>query len=1000
MTLIVLTKLFANNKTLHMANSVHKSKKSWLLFMMLLGMHFSYAQKSITGKITDEKGAGLPNASVLVKGTSNGVTTGNDGNFTISVPGSDAVLVVSYVGLRTQEITVGTNTTINVQLSSSSAQLNDVVVVGYGTQRKRETTAAVATVSAEQFNKGNISNTAQLLQGKVTGLSISRPGSDPNASFSIRLRGLSTLGANASPLIVVDGQIGIDINTVDPNDIQSIDVLKDAASAAIYGTRGSAGVIIITTKRGSKGATTVSYNGSVSAESPVKFTEHFSAAEYVKAGGADLGSNTDWNKEITRTAVSTIQNLSLSGGSGGTFYTGSVNYRNIPGVALKTGFTQLNLHFGLTQRALKDKLVFTLDGNTTKQNADLGWNDAFKYATIFNPTAPVHSDDPAYNITGSGYFEQNFIDYANPVAVLEQNVNSRVTKRSNINASATYEFIRGLKGSVRYAQENISNYNWAYLPISSFYVRGFLGVSGFARHGYAWKRDDESFNQLFEGTVSYDKKFDNLSLSAIGGYSYQDFLNNGFLTQGGNFLTDAVGEDFNSSLDFKNGLGYSDSYKNGSRLVAFFGRLNLNYNDFAFLSASLRREGSTQFGENNKWGMFPAVSAGVDINKLLLHSNQITNLKLRASYGITGALPPNSYLSLPLYGTLGGGDRLFYYNGAYTPSYGPTQNANPDLKWEKKAEFDIGLDFAAFNSRLSGTFDYYSRKTSDLIFNVTVPVPPYPTSTQYRNIGTLTSKGYEFLVNYDVIRNSSLTWTAGVNFSTYDVVLTSLNKDLAGSYVGATNLGTPGQEQTQITRAVEGEKIGILWGPVYRGLNKNGQYLFDDGKGDTTQDASYKTIVGNGLPKFEFGFTNTFRYGNFDLNFFIRGSIGHDLINTYRAFYENATVINSYNIVTTKFFDPTLKDAQEYSSLDVEKASFVKLDNATLGYTFNVSKSQYIKGIRAYINGQNLFVITNYTGVDPEVRYQDGTNILAPGVDRRELWVRTHTFTFGLNITF
>ncbi len=966
--------------------------------MFLTCFHFSYSQKiAVTGKISDEKGAGLPNASVLVKGTSNGVTTGSDGSFSISVPGADAVLVVSYVGLRTQEITVGSNNVVNVQLSGSSSQLNDVGVVGYGTQRKRETTAAVATVSAEQFNKGNISNTAQLLQGKVTGLSISRPGSDPNADFAIRLRGLSTLGANASPLIVVDGQIGVDINTVDPNDIQSIDVLKDAASAAIYGTRGSAGVIIVTTKRGNKGATTISYNGSVSAESPVKFTDHLSAAEYVKTGGADLGSNTDWNDEITRTAVSTVQNLSLSGGSGGTFYTASVNYRNNPGVAINTGFTQLNLHFGLTQRALKDKLVFTLDGNTTKRDAALGWNDAFKYATIYNPTAPIHSDDPAYNITGSGYFEQNFIDYANPVAVLEQNVNSRTTKRNNFNASATYEIIHGLKFSLRYAQENTSNYNWAYLPITSFYVRGFLGVSGFARHGYAWKRDDEAFNQLYENTLTYDKKFNKISLSAVAGYSYQDFLYNGFLTQGGNFLTDAVGEDFNSSLDFKNGLGYSDSYKNGSRLVAFFGRVNLNYNDLAFLSASLRREGSTQFGENNKWGMFPAVSAGLDVNKILLHSNSINNLKLRGSYGITGALPPSSYLSLQLYGP---STSLFYYNGTYVPSYGPTQNANPDLKWEKKAEFDVGLDFAAFNNRLSGTFDYYNRKTSDLIFNVTVPVPPYPTSTQYRNIGTLSSSGFELLINYDVIKNGMFTWTSGVNFSTYDVVLSSLNKDLAGSYVGATNLGTPGQEQTQITRAVEGEKIGILWGPVFRGISKNGKYLFDDGKGDTTQDASYKTIVGNGLPKFEFGFTNTFRYRNFDLNFFIRGSIGHDLINTYRAFYENATVINSYNIVATKYFDPSLNDAQEYSSLDVEKASFVKLDNATLGYTFNMSKSQYIKGIRAYINGQNLFVITNYTGVDPEVRYQDGTNILAPGVDRRELWVRTRTFTFGLNVTF
>ena len=976
-------------------------KRLLLMHTLLLAAIFTFAQRAtVTGKITDEKGAPLPNVSVLVKGTSNGVTTGLDGNYSIAVPNREAVLVFSYVGLRTQEITVGKTATLNVQLSSSAMQLNDVVVVGYGTQRKKETTAAVTSVSAEQFNKGNVSNTAQLLQGKVAGLSIARPGGDPNGGFAIRLRGLSTLGANASPLVVVDGQIGIDINTVDPNDIQSIDVLKDAASAAIYGTRGAAGVIIVTTKRGNRSGNLVSYNGNVSAETPSKFTEHMGAAEYVKAGGSDLGSNTDWNKEITRTAIAHTHNLSLSGGSGGTSYSGSFNYRDNPGVAITTGFTQVNMHFGLTQRALNDKLVFTIDGNTTRRISNFGWNDAFKYATIFNPTAPVHTSDPAYNLTGSGYFEQNFVDYANPVAMLEQNTNKRITKRSNINASVTYEIFRGLKASARYAQENVSAYNWAYLPITSFYVRGFLGVSGFARHGYAWKRDDEAFNQLYENTLAFDRKFNDFSVSAVAGYSYQDFVYNGFFVQAGNFLTDAVSEDFNSSLDFKNGLGYSNSYKNGSKLVAFFGRVNLNYNDLAFLSASLRREGSTQFGANNKWGMFPAVSAGIDANKLLNISSNINNLKIRASYGVTGALPSRSYLSQQLYGPAGGSDRLFYYNGNYSSAYGPTQNANPDLKWEKKSEFDIGLDFAAFKNRLSGTFDWYKRNTSDLIFNVTVPVPPYPTSTQYRNIGKLTSSGVELLVNYDVLRGQDLTWTTGINFSTYDVKLASLNKDLAGSYVGASNLGTPGQEQTQITRAVEGEKIGILWGPVFKGVDKNGQYLFDNGSGGDTTNPFYKTIIGNGLPKFEFGFTNTFRYKGFDLNFFIRGSIGHDLINTYRAFYENATVVNSYNVVKTKYYIPELKDAQDYSSLHVEKASFVKLDNATLGYTFNVSKGNVIKSLRAYVNGQNLFVITNYTGVDPEVRYDDGGNILAPGIDRRETWVRTRTFTFGVNLTF
>lgn len=973
-------------------------KKVSLLLLCVLSMHVLFAQgNSFSGSVTDDKGEPLPGVSITIKGTTTGVVSDPQGKFSINVPNDDAVLQFTYTGFQPTELKAGGNNNAKVQLSPSAGQLNDIIVVGYGTQKKKEITAAVTSISSEKFNKGNVSDAAQLLQGKVAGLSIARPGGDPNSGFAIRLRGLSTLGANASPLVVVDGQIGIDINTVDPNDIASIDVLKDAASAAIYGTRGSAGVIIVTTKRGSKNsASLVSYNGNVSAETPAKFTDHFSADEYVKAGGTDYGAKTDWNDEITRTAIAHTHNLSVSGGTGGTSYSGSFNYRDNPGVAITTGFSQLNMHFGITQRALKDKLVITLDGAVTKRNSDFGWNDAFKYATIFNPTAPVTSDDAAYNITGSGYFEQNFIDYANPVAVLRQNSNSRITKRNNFNASATYELFKGFKASVRYAQENQGYYNWVYLPITSFYVRSFLGVSGYARHGYAWKRDDETFNQLYENTLSYDNKFNKLGVSAVAGYSYQDFLNNGFLLQAGNFLTDAVGEDFNSSLDFRDGKAFGDSYKNGSKLVAFFGRLNLNYDDFVFLSASLRREGSTQFGANNKWGMFPAVSAGVDLNKIL-RSSDINNLKFRASYGITGALPPSSYLSLQLYGPTGS---LFFYNGSYGPAYGPTQNANPDLKWERKAEFDAGLDFAVLSNRLSGTIDYYKRNTSDLIFNVTVPVPPYPTSTQFRNIGKLTSNGFEVLLNYDALRGHALTWTTGVNFSTYHVKLASLDKDLAGSYVGATNLGTPGQEATQITRAVEGEDIGILWGPVYRGVDKDGKYLFDDGNGGTSQDASYKTVVGNGLPKWEFGFTNTFRYNAFDLNFFIRGSIGHDLINTYRAFYENATVVNAYNVVATKYYNPELNDAQEYSSFDVEKASFVKLDNATLGYTFNVKNSRVLKGMRIYLNGQNLFVITDYTGVDPEVRYADGTNILAPGVDRRETWVRTRTYTFGVNLSF
>ena len=979
-----------------------------ILTLTLVFSNTLFAQISVQGKVSDNNGNALSGVSVLVKGTSNGTSSDVNGTFSISVPNSKSILVFSYVGYPIQEIEVVNKTTLNVALSPTAGQLDEVVVVGYGTQKRKEVTSAVATVNAAQFNKGNISDVSQLLQGKVAGLSISRPGGNPNGGFTLRLRGLSTLGANSSPLVVVDGQVGADINTVDPNDIQSFDVLKDAASGAIYGTRASSGVIIITTKRGGR-TPVVSYNGSVTAEKPVEFTPHMSAAEYKAAGGKDLGASTDWNDAITRTAISHIHNLSFSGGTGsGTSYIASVNYRNAQGVAITTGFNQVNAHFGVTQKALKDKLTFTLDAGITRRESTFGWDRAFQYATIFNPTAPLHTTDSAgpggLNLTGSGYVESNFVEYANPLAVLEQNSNKGTLKRNNINGSATYEIIRGLKFLIRYAQENISNYRSAYLPKTSFdsrilFVTGFRNGSGFSRNGLAQQQDDEAHMQLYENTLSYDKKiFGNLSLNALAGYSYQDFLNNGVVVQAGDFLSDVNSDNIFNAGDFKNGKGEVSSYKNGSRLVAFFGRLNFNYNDLAFLSATLRREGSTQFGINNKWGNFPAVSAGLDIGRLV-EIPKINSLKIRGSYGVTGALPPSSYLSQFLYGPTG---RSFLYNGVYIPAYEPSQNSNPDLKWEKKAEFDIGLDFAAFSNRLTGTIDYYNRKTSDLLFNATVPVPPYPTDKRWMNIGTLKNTGVEILIGYDVIKNRAFNWNTSVNFSTFSIKLASLNKDLAGNVIGASNLGSPGQEQTAITRAVEGEKIGIIWGAVYRGINERGHFLFDDGNGKTDTIGGYKTVIGNGLPKFELGWTNTFRYKNFDFNFFLRGSFGHDIVNTYRAFFENSTATNiaSYNVVTTKFFDKNLKSQPTFSSLYVEKGDFVKLDNATLGYDFQFKGDGLIKGLRAFVNGQNLFIITDYTGVDPEVRYSYGGNILAPGVDARDTWVRTRSFTFGVNLKF
>lgn len=954
--------------------------------------------KTVTGTVTDVTGLPLPGVNVIERGTSNGTQTDFDGNYSIDVSSSDAVLVFSFVGMNPVAQVVGAKNDIDVVMEQNAATLDEVVVVGYGTQRKEEVTSAVTSVGEEEFNKGNITDVAQLIQGKVAGLSVARAGGDPNGGFTVRLRGLSTLGANSQPLVVIDGQIGADMNTVDPNDIESINVLKDAASSAIYGTRGSAGVLIITTKSGTYGAPTVSYNTALTIDNPYRFTPNMSGDEYRELGiGADYGENTNWYDEISRTAISQTHNLSLSGGSQGTTYNASVNYRDNEGIALNTGFNQLNSRFNLTQRALNDKLTFNINMTASKRESQLGFSEAFKYATIFNPTAPVRTDDPLFDLSGGGYFESNFVDYANPVAILEQNTNERDLQRFNFTASAEYEFIDGFKFLVRYAQQNSNVNRRAYLPRTSFHSRNFLGTSGFSRGGFAFRENQESFNQLYENLLTFETSVADLKISAIAGYSYQDFLNQGASMRAGNFITDATSDDISSALDFETGRASGTSYKNGSRLVAFFGRVNLNYDDFAYLTASLRREGSSQFGANDKWGMFPAVSAGINLTRYLGVA-EIDQFKLRASYGVTGALPPQSYLSLP---TLSAGGSSFYAgNGNYLQSYGPDKNPNPDLKWETKTEFDIGLDYSMFSGRLNGSMDYYTRTTADLIFNVVVPVPPNLVDRTWMNIGEMKNEGFEFAIDYNVINSKDFTWNTGGNFSTFSVVLSSLNPELAGSYVGESNLGTPGQEATQITRAVEGENIGILWGYEYEGIDENGEYSFRDLDGNGVIDNNDRTIVGNGLPDFEFGWTNTFMYKNFDLNFFFRGSFGHDLVNTYRAFYENPNIATSYNVVKTEFYNPDLQGGQQFSSLFVEDASFVKLDNATLGYNFDLPTDGAFKDIRAFVSGQNLFVITNYTGVDPEVRYSYGGNILAPGVDSRESWVLARSFTLGVNVSF
>ncbi len=989
--------------------------KRGILFLFFFGFAFSFAwaqERTVTGKVTSEKEGPLPGVNIVIEGTFQGTATSADGTYSIVVPGPDAVLVFSAISFTPQSVVVGDRSTIDVVLSPFLTALDEVVVIGYGTQQKKEVTSSVANVNADEFNRGNINNPEQLIQGKVAGLSISKPGGNPNQGYDIRLRGLSTVGANTQPLVVIDGVIGASLDNVDPNDIESMDVLKDGSGAAIYGTRGSAGVILITTKQGRKGTAQIDYNAYFSSEMIAKSTNVMNAAEWRALSqetglGTDFGGNTDWFKETTQQALSQVHNLSMSGGTDKTSYRASINYRDANGVMLNTSRTQFNGRLNLTQRALNDKLTFTLNLSVTQRESKYGFDQAFRYASIYNPTAPVRSNDPAYKMY-DGYFQQVLYDYYNPVQILEQNVNDGKDRISNISLKGAYEITDGLVIDAFYSIQSENALRGQYYDKNSYWV-------GMDRNGMAERSMSTSSNQLFESTINWKGNLSSaIKLSAMGGYSYQDFVNEGFSARGGDFITDAFTyNNMSAALDFNNGIGTVKSYKNSSKLVAFFGRVNMNVNDVFFMTASARYEGSSRFGADNKWGLFPAIGGGVDLASFI-DADYIDNLKLRANYGLTGNQPSENYLSLLRFGPQGN----FFYNGTFVPGYGPVSNANTDLRWEKKGEIDIGVDFSFFQSRLYGSFDYYTRTTTDLLFQYEVPVPPNLYNLAWLNLGNIKSSGLELSLSWNAVRKTdfsySLTFTPSYSLEN---TLVSLSGDYNGAELsyGVRDLGgmgAPGQSDVPLVRAEEGKPFGQLWALVFKEIDPDGNLIFEDINGDNTIDPSDRQVVGNGLPDFQFGFGNDFTYKNWDMSIFFRGVFGHDLINTYRGFYEVPNMIGSYNLPKTaadmrNASTGTLLNNSSgvLSSYHVENASFVSLDNMSIGYNFKLPEKSGLRNLRVYVAGNNLFYVTGYKGVDPNPRYADrgsdglGTpNPLIPGIDRRNTWFRTRSVSFGVKV--
>jgi iron complex outermembrane receptor protein len=885
--------------------------------------------------------------------------------------------------------------------------------VGYSKQNKKVITGAIASVGSDEFNKGNINNPLQLIQGKVAGLGISKPGGDPNGPFDIRLRGLNTINASVYPLIVIDGIADGPLENIDPGDIESITVLKDGSSAAIYGTRASNGVILITTKRGKIGNSAIDYNVFITAESVAKNPPAMNATEWralsAETGlGTDFGKNTDWLNEIEQTAISQVHNISISGGTDKTNYRASVNYRQGDGVEINTGYSQINGRFNLTQKALNEKLTLDLTFGATERKSQYGFKEAFKYAVTFNPTAPIKSNDPEYTIF-DGYFQQILFDYYNPVSILELNTNGSKNRISALSLKGKYEILHGLNIDASYSVQSSNKAAVQYFDRNDFW-------RGINRNGVASQLSENSHFQLFETIARYNGDISSsVSINALGGYSYQDYINEGFSVNGGDFLTDAfTNNNLSAALDFKNSLGTAASYRNTNKLIAFFGHADLNINKLWFVTANIRYEGSSRFGSSSRWGLFPSLGIGIELANLL-NVSSINSLKLRMGYGITGNQPKDSYLSLIRLDQRGS----VFYNGRFIPAYEQFSTANPNLKWEQNNEFDFGIDFALLKSGLSGSFDIYRRKSTDLIYQYSQMNQTFYYNT-WLNLGEISNKGFELTLNWRVIRKSDFSYKAEFTLARNKNILVSLSGIYEGTPIKHSILdmgfmGSPAGGSAPLIRLEEGKPFGQIIALTFKEIDENGNTVFEDLSGynnvpDGYTDSYDRSIVGNGIPKIMLGFGNSFLYKKWELNLFFRGVFGHDLINSNRAFYEVPNFISSYNLLKTALkmrnsATGTLMNSWgQFSSHHVENASYISLDNLSLGYTISSENFKAISKMKLYFAANNLFYLTGYKGSDPNPRYGDNQyssyNPLLPGIDRRDTWPRTRSVSFGINVSF
>lgn len=979
------------------------------LFLLLTLLSFSLtalAQQKVTGKVKDSSGEPVIGASVVVKGNNTmGTITDFDGNFVLDVP-AKSVLVISYIGYVTQEVPTAGKNSLEIVLKEDTKTLDEVVVIGYGTQRKGDVTSSVASVKADNFVKGAVKDVGQLIQGKVAGLAITNPNGDPTGSTQIRLRGTNTIGgANTAPLVLIDGIPG-ELGTVAPEDVESVDVLKDGSAAAIYGTRGTNGVILITTKQ-AKGVdiNQVEYNGYVSTSLIAKKLDMLNADEFrTLYPDQDHGADTDWIDEISRTPVSHVHNLSLMGGNSKTNYIANLNYASRQGIMKKSDFESFQGRIEVTHRMFDDKLKlkFGLFGkknqmeSTTSGGSFRGW--VYGQATRRNPTDPVRNEDGTWNENVSKF------EYENPLALLYEAEGNVKKTQLRYNGNIVYNPIKDLTLSAvfSYIRDNMNRgYGETLNHISA--LRD--GLAGWSSVGAYTKME-----KLMELTAQYNKEIDAHKFSVLGGYSYNETDFEELWIDNYGFQDDYFGGWHNIGIGsaLKDGKANIGSKKTPTNLIGFFGRATYSFKNRYLLMGALRYEGASQlWGTDNAWGLFPSISVGWRITEEAFMKNQkiFDDLKLRVGYGVTGSQPKDPFLGVAMlkYGSYA------FVNGNWVQTIVPASNPNPDLKWEEKKETNIGLDFVSWGGRLSGSIDYYNRDVDGLIYEYGVPTPPNLYNKTMANGGTMRNRGVEVLVTVVPVQNKDFEWSTTGTFSLNSNKLISLSGSIFKSDYDYFNTGTV-EYSGQVAdshRVQVGESIGNFYGFKVVDVDSEGRWIYEDRNGelvnykDFTHAPEDKHVIGNGLPKWYAGWNNTLRYKNFDLNVTMRGAFGFQIINGGRMNYENVknsrfeNRLKSVNDLVFGKHTLSPEVEPEFNSYYVEDGDYWKIDNITLGYSFG-QVGKYIKSLRIYGSVLNALTITGYKGIDPEV----STDGLTPGYDTRDRYPSVRSFTFGVNVKF